>query len=119
MVITMTSTAYAADYSKEDPDNPVGVVFWLVLYAWGGLASSFGPLLILSLYWKRVTRAGAIAGMIAGSATVVVWKNVAVLSGFLYELVPGFVASLIVIVVVSLLTRPPEIAAVDGAGDSE
>jgi sodium/proline symporter len=93
---------------RQDPENPVGVVFWLVLYAWGGLASSFGPLLVLSLYWKRVTRAGAIAGMIAGSATVVIWKNVSVLSDFLYELVPGFVVSLLVIILVSLLTRPPE-----------
>ena len=92
---------------RQDPENPVGVVFWLVLYAWGGLASSFGPLLILSLYWKRVTRAGAIAGMIAGSGTVIVWKNVAALSGFLYELIPGFVASLVVILIVSLLTKPP------------
>jgi sodium/proline symporter len=99
---------------RQDPENPVGVVFWLVLYAWGGLASSFGPLLILSLYWKRVTRAGAIAGMIAGSGTVIVWKNVAALSGFLYELVPGFVVSLIVILVVSCLTRPP---AATGLGD--
>ncbi len=92
---------------RQDPENPVGVVFWLVLYAWGGLASSFGPLLVLSLYWKRVTRAGAIAGMIAGSATVVVWKNISVLSNFLYELVPGFVVSLLVVVLVSLFTKPP------------
>jgi sodium/proline symporter len=93
---------------RQDPENPVGVVFWLVLYAWGGLASSFGPLIILSLYWKRVTRAGAMAGMIAGSATVVVWKNVPALSGFLYELVPGFVVSLIAILIASYLTRPTE-----------
>ncbi len=101
---------------RQDPSNPVGVVFWLVLYAWGGLASSFGPLLILSLYWRRVTRKGAIAGMIAGSATVVIWKNIAILSDFLYELVPGFVVSLVVIVLVSLLTAPPESGrAVDSA----
>jgi SSS family solute:Na+ symporter len=100
---------------RQDPENPVGVVFWLVLYAWGGLASSFGPLLVLSLYWKRVTKAGAIAGMVTGSATVIVWKNIPALSGFLYELVPGFVVSLIVIVVVSLLTRAPQEAAEAGS----
>jgi sodium/proline symporter len=94
---------------RQDPNNPVGVVFWLVLYAWGGLASSFGPLLVLSLYWKRVTRAGAIAGMISGSATVVIWKNVSVLSDFVYELVPGFIVSTLVVVIVSCLTRPPEV----------
>jgi len=93
---------------RQDPKNPVGVVFWLVLYAWGGLASSFGPVLVLSLYWKRITRAGAIAGMIAGSATVIIWKNISMLSNFLYELVPGFIVSLLVVVVVSLMTRPPE-----------
>jgi Na+/proline symporter len=103
----------------QDPDNPVGVVFWLVLYAWGGLASSFGPLLVLSLYWKRVTRAGAIAGMIAGSATVIIWKNIPVLVGFLYELVPGFVVSTLVIIVVSLLTRPPARVPDPGSVDSD
>ncbi len=103
---------------RQDPQNPVGVVFWLVLYAWGGLASSFGPLIVLSLYWKRVTRAGAIAGMVAGSATVVVWKNVPALSGFLYELVPGFIVSLLTIVIVSLLTRPPRTTDLEGAVDS-
>jgi SSS family transporter len=103
---------------RQDPQNPVGVVFWLVLYAWGGLASSFGPLIVLSLYWKRVTRAGAIAGMVAGSATVVVWKNVPALSGFLYELVPGFAVSLLTIVIVSLLTRPPQTTELEGAVDS-
>ena len=95
----------------QDPENPVGVVFWLVLYAWGGLASSFGPLIVLSLYWKRVTRAGAIAGMITGSATVIIWKNIGVLSDFIYELVPGVIISTLVIVVVSLLTAPPRGAA--------
>jgi sodium/proline symporter len=103
----------------QDPDNPVGVVFWLVLYAWGGLASSFGPLLVLSLYWKRVTRAGAIAGMIAGSATVIIWKNIPMLVGFLYELVPGFVVSTLVIIVVSLLTRPPARVPDPGSVDSD
>jgi sodium/proline symporter len=105
LVVGLTAMVIAL---RQDPENPVGVVFWLVLYAWGGLASSFGPLLVLSLYWKRVTKAGAIAGMISGSTVVIIWKNVPALSGFLYELVPGFVVSLIVIVVVSLLTKPPE-----------
>lgn len=95
----------------QDPENPVGVVFWLVLYAWGGLASSFGPLIVLSLYWKRVTRPAAIAGMVAGSATVIFWKNVGTLSDFVYELVPGIVVSTLVIVIISLLTRPPAGAA--------
>ena len=92
---------------RQDPDNPVGVVFWLVLYAWGGLASAFGPVIVLSLYWKRVTRAGALAGMLSGAVTVIVWKNIPVLNDFLYVLIPGVVVSSVVIVVVSLLTKPP------------
>lgn len=104
LVVGVVATVIAL---RQDPENPVGVVFWLVLYAWGGLASSFGPLLVLSVYWRRVTRPGAIAGMIAGSVTVIIWKNIPALSGFLYELVPGFAASSLVIVLVSLFTKPP------------
>jgi sodium/proline symporter len=103
LVVGLVGVAIAL---RQDPANPVGVVFWLVLYAWGGLAAAFGPLLVLSVYWKKVTRPAAIAGMISGGATVIVWKNVSVLSEFLYELVPGVVVSLVVIVVVSLLTGP-------------
>jgi Na+/proline symporter len=108
LVVGVTAMVIAL---MQDPENPVGVVFWLVLYAWGGLASSFGPLIVLSLYWKRVTRAGAIAGMITGSATVIFWKNVGMLSDFVYELVPGVLISTLVIVIVSLLTTPPKVAA--------
>lgn len=92
-----------------NPENPVGVVFWLVLYAWGGLASSFGPVLLLSLYWRRTTRQGAIAGMISGSATVIIWKNIGFLSNLLYELVPGFLVSLLVTIVVSWVSKPGEV----------
>jgi sodium/proline symporter len=108
LVIGMVAMVVAL---MQDPENPVGVVFWLVLYAWGGLASSFGPLIVLSLYWKRVTRPAAIAGMVTGSATVIIWKNVSMLSDFIYELVPGVIVSTLVIVIVSLLTRPPAGAA--------
>ncbi len=93
---------------NQDPLAEGGIVFGFVLYAWGGLAASFGPLLILSLYWKRVTKAGAMTGMIVGTATIVVWYNVQVLKDMIYELVPGFFLSLIAIVIVSLLTKPPQ-----------
>jgi sodium/proline symporter len=99
---------------RQDPENPVGVVFWLVLYAWGGLASAFGPVIVLSLYWKRVTKGGALAGMLSGAVTVIVWQNIPVLNDFLYVLIPGVVVSTIMVVVVSLLTTPPpEAPAVD------
>ena len=84
-------------------------VYWLVLYAWGGLAASFGPPLILSLRWPRTTKWGVLAGMIVGAVTIVVWYNVPFLKNALYELVPGFIFSLIAVIVVSLLgPKPPE-----------
>jgi Na+/proline symporter len=52
------------------------LVYWLVLYAWGGLAASFGPPLILSLKWRGTTRFGVFAGMVVGAVTIVVWYNV-------------------------------------------
>jgi SSS family solute:Na+ symporter len=82
-------------------------VYWLVLYAWGGLAASFGPALILSLRWPRTTKWGVLAGMIVGAATIVVWYNVPVLKNAIYELVPGFFFSLIAVIVVSLLGPKP------------
>lgn len=80
-------------------------VYWLVLYAWGGLAASFGPPLILSLLWRRTTRMGVFAGMVMGAITIVVWYNVPALKAFLYELIPGFGLSLIATWLVSLVTR--------------
>ncbi len=88
--------------------RPGGVVFSLVLYAWGGLAASFGPAVIMSLYWKKATKTGIAAGMLAGMLTIVIWHNISVLSNFLYELVPGFFVSLGVIYLVSLMTKAPE-----------
>jgi sodium/proline symporter len=84
------------------------IVFWMVLFAWAGLGCSFGPLLILSLYWKRMTWAGAFAGMVAGTVTVIIWNQTAVLKRFIYEGVPGFIVAFIVILIVSLLPKPPE-----------
>lgn len=78
-----------------------------VAYAWGGLGAAFGPAMILSLYWSRMNRQGALAGIIVGGVTVIIWKQ---LSGGwfdLYELVPGFVFSSVAIIVVSLLTPKP------------
>lgn len=73
------------------------LVYDLVLYAWGGLGAAFGPPLLFCLWSRRVTKSGVMAGMLTGAITVVVWKNVAVLSGFVYELVPGFILSTLVV----------------------
>jgi len=82
-------------------------VFRLVSYAWAGFGAGFGPVVLLSLYWKRMTRNGALWGMLTGGITVVVWKNLSGGMFDLYEIVPGIILSLIVIVVVSLLGQEP------------
>jgi sodium/proline symporter len=81
------------------------LVYWLVLYAWAGLGSSFGPALFLTLWWKKVTRQGIFAGMLGGTLTVLVWYNVPALKNFLYELIPGFIVSSALVIAVSLLTQ--------------
>jgi Na+/proline symporter len=81
------------------------LVYWLVLYAWAGLGASFGPALLTTLWWKKVTKQGILAGMIVGTITVLIWYNVPVLKNSLYELIPGFFLSLFSIIIVSLLTQ--------------
>lgn len=85
--------------------NPENTVLGLVSYAWAGFGASFGPLILLSLFWKRITAIGAMAGMIAGAVTVVIWGNLSGGIFDLYEIVPGFLLNLILAVVVSLFTK--------------
>ena len=89
-----------------------GVIYFLVAFAWGGLAASFGPLIILSLWWKRTTKWGAITGMISGTATVIIWDKCGIAASMNPELVvpgmlPAFFVSLFSIIAVSLFTIPP------------
>ena len=88
------------------------VIFKVVSFAWAGFGATFGPIMLFSLFWKRTTRAGAIAGMISGGVMVFVWKLVLnpLLGGVfaIYELFPAFVISSVVILVVSLLTEAPD-----------
>ena len=86
--------------------NPESKVLGLVSYAWAGFGAAFGPLIILSLFWRRMTLNGALAGMSVGASMVIVWKNFFSATE-LYEIVPGFLCSLIAIVVVSLLGKVP------------
>ena len=86
------------------------VIFTIVSFAWAGFGATFGPLMLFSLFWKRTNRAGAVAGMIAGAAMVFFWKfKMRPLGGIynIYELLPAFIFSAIVIVVVSLATAKP------------
>ena len=81
------------------------LVYSLVLYAWAGLGAAFGPPLLLSLWWRRTSRAGVLAGLLTGTVVVLVWYNVPALKSQLYEMVPGFGLSLVATIVFSLL-RP-------------
>ena len=87
------------------------VIFTLVSFAWAGFGATFGPVMLFSLFWKRINRQGAIAGMLAGGISVFVWKNLLSPMGGvwgIYELFPAFVISCIFIVVVSLCTKEPD-----------
>ncbi|HSV75815.1 MAG TPA: sodium/proline symporter [Bacteroidales bacterium] len=81
------------------------LVFWLVLFAWGGLGAAFGPALILTLFWKNTTKHGVFAGMVTGSFVAIAWRLWLRESTGVYELIPAFFLSLLVIVVVSAATR--------------
>ena len=85
--------------------NPESTVLGLVSYAWAGFGAAFGPAMILSLFWRRMNRNGALAGIIVGGVTVVVWKQLGIWG--LYEIIPGFILATIAIIVVSLMTAPP------------
>lgn len=86
------------------------VIFTVVSFAWAGFGATFGPIMLFSLFWKRVTRSGAIAGMLAGGGMVFIWKLLLKpLGGVfgIYELFPAFVISCLAIVIVSLLSKEP------------
>ena len=84
------------------------IVFWLVLFAWGGLGASFGSTLLLALFWKGATKWGVFAGLISGTAVTIVWKSVPFLKAIVYELIPAFGISFLLVIVVSLITRTPD-----------
>jgi len=83
--------------------NPEAQVLKMVSYAWAGFGAAFGPLIILSVLWPQMSKQGALAGIIVGAATVLVWKQYAWLG--LYEIIPGFIFSAAAIFVVSLLSK--------------
>lgn len=83
---------------------PNKTILSIVGQAWAGFGSAFGPVLLLSLYWKRMNKWGALSGMIVGGLTVILWITTG-LSAYIYEMIPGFAFSLISVVVVSLLTE--------------
>ena len=88
--------------------DPNSNILSLVSNAWAGFGAAFGPLILISLFWRGMTRAGAVAGMVVGAATVLIWIYVLQLSGVMYEMVPGFIAAAIAIILVSNMTRKPD-----------
>jgi sodium/proline symporter len=85
----------------------VRLIFWFVLFAWSGLACAFTPVVLCSLFWPRTTWAGAIAGMVSGFLTAIVWVVAfKPLTLDLYEMIPGFAVAFIVTIIVSLVTKP-------------
>ena len=105
--LTLLLIAVVAIIIALDEDS---VIFTIVSFAWAGFGATFGPLMLFSLFWKRTTRAGAIAGMVSGAGMVFIWNLlVRPLGGLwdIYELLPAFIFSCICIVIVSLLTPEP------------
>ena len=96
------AVALVAIYIAMDPTS---LVLSLVSYAWAGFGAAFGPVILISLWWKRMNRYGALAGMVVGAMTVLIWHQGAWFG--LYEIIPGFLFGTLAIFVVSLLTEPP------------
>src|SRR5690554_6044753 len=84
--------------------DPRSNILGLVAFAWAGFGAAFGPIILMSLFWRRLSAMGALAGMIAGAVVVGYWGNVPELKAQMYEIVPGFIACAVVAVVVSLVT---------------
>jgi sodium/proline symporter len=102
--------------------DPNSSVFGLVSYAWAGLGAAFGPVIIASLFWRRTNKWGAIAGMISGAVTVIGWVQIAKVSSAtifgLYEIIPAFFISSVLIYVVSLATEKPNQEILDEFDDA-
>lgn len=88
--------------------EPESSVLELVAYAWAGFGAAFGPTFMLSLFWRRMTRAGALGGIVTGGLTVLVWKQLDGGIFDIYEILPGFIFSLAAIVLFSWASKPPD-----------
>jgi sodium/proline symporter len=105
--LTVVGIALLGVFIARDPNSSI---FGIVYLEWAGFGAAFGPVVLCALFWKRTTFQGALAGMLAGGIAVFVWKYlIAPLGGVfgIYELLPAFLVGLVVIVVVSLLTKEP------------
>jgi len=106
LLIAATAVLIAATASQGSS------ILKLVSYAWGGLGASFGPVILISLYWRRMTRSAAITGIITGAFTVIIWEILGKQVGGIFELysiVPGFFLNALMVFVVGNLSRVPEV----------
>lgn len=88
--------------------NPDSSVFGLVSVAWGGFGSAFGPLILFSLFWRRMTLPGAIAGMVAGGVSDIIWSLMDGGIWDVYEIIPGFIIGSLAIIIFSMMTKPTD-----------
>jgi SSS family solute:Na+ symporter len=108
--ICVAAVALIAIFLAHNRDSSI---LQLVSNAWAGFGAAFGPLIVLGLYWKRMTFAGALAGIVVGASTVLIWIYAPLtidgqsLSSYIYEIVPGVLFSTAAIVGVSFLTKEP------------
>jgi Na+/proline symporter len=87
-----------------------GIIYLLIAFAWGGLAASFGPVVILTLWWKNITKIGVIAGMISGCVSVIAWEILGLAEYihpgiFIPSVLPGFITSFLLVIIVSRVTH--------------
>ncbi|VEI46899.1 sodium/proline symporter [Actinobacillus equuli] len=104
--VMVLAVAALAIYIAQDPNSQV---FALVKDAWAGFGSAFGPVVLLSLFWKRMNGFGAIAGMLTGALIVYFWKDLTVALSLpeMYSMIPGFISAMFTIVIISLITPAP------------
>jgi sodium/proline symporter len=104
--VSRLSVLFVAVFAIALAIDPNSFVFSIVSYAWAGFGAAFGPAILMALFWKKTTREGALAGIVVGGLTVLIWKQFNFFG--LYEIVPGFIFSLLAIYIVSRMTVPDE-----------
>jgi len=108
VLVGRLSVVLIAVFATVLASDPESRVLGLVSYAWAGFGAAFGPVILLSLFWRRMTRPGAAAGLVVGALTVVVWKQLEGGIFEVYEIIPGFILCALAVVGVSLATAEPE-----------
>ena len=106
LVVSRVAVILVSACSLAIAANPNNLILDLVAYAWAGFGASFGPLVLFSLFWRRMTLRGAIAGVFFGGSTVLVWKEFFAYTG-IYEILPGFIISCLAIYLFSITDKEP------------